>query len=269
MRWSRTRAPDLTAVSPEPSPHRTSTFQRIRRATLAELPPCRCTTRVPFSPGAMRQPRAARASFRQPRCRDPFALWQHGSASLGGRDSTGDYGSAAPTATLAPCLPPRRGGVLGSGVAHTARSSSAVGALPFPFSLASQVGKPIPMDEMGHEAPAMRPESRCRFGSKHHTPLCCAVASSHPMRHLFLGRVRRAQPRIAHHRAGGALSGDSGFPRTGAPERTSAPSASGACDSPAPLVCVPSKLVPCLRETTVLHAAGGEGEDDHAHPRKL
>src|SRR5262245_26747281 len=35
--WSRTRAPYtvMMSISPEPSPHRTSTFQRIRRSNLA------------------------------------------------------------------------------------------------------------------------------------------------------------------------------------------------------------------------------------------
>src|SRR5712692_7988728 len=64
---------------------------------------------------------------------DPFALCPAFPDALDGRDSIDYYGSAAPAATLATCPPTLAGVASGSGVAHTARSPSAVGALRIPL----------------------------------------------------------------------------------------------------------------------------------------
>jgi hypothetical protein len=88
------------------------------------------------------QPTAARPALACPECLDPFPLWQSFSASLDGRDAVEYYGSAAPCVALVTCPPILyQEATTGSGVARTAISPSALGTLPLPFSLTSQVEK--------------------------------------------------------------------------------------------------------------------------------
>ena len=88
------------------------------------------------------QPTAARPAFECPECLDPFALCWPFSSALGGRNSTGYYGSAVPVVALVTCPPilPQEA-TTGSDVARTAISPSALGTLPLPLSLTSQVEK--------------------------------------------------------------------------------------------------------------------------------
>ena len=66
---------------------------------------------------------------------DPFALCPAFPDSLGGRDSTDYYGSAAPTCSIGDlsAYPYARKLKIGSGVARTALSPSALGTLPLPL----------------------------------------------------------------------------------------------------------------------------------------
>ena len=80
-------------VSPKPSPHRTSTFQRIRRSNLATFRYFRCLYfEIRYDSLLL----FVSLSI-SPVCLDPFALCRHFSCALGGRHSTDYYGSAVPT----------------------------------------------------------------------------------------------------------------------------------------------------------------------------
>ena len=201
----------LQSVSPEPSPHRTSTFPRIRRSNPAPVWDVRC---VYFALRYDSILLSATLSI-SPVCRDPFVLYPAFPDSLGGRHSTDYYGSAAPARTLATCQPIRIEVVAGSGVARTAISPSTVGALLLPFCLANQAGKLScwingPLGSLPHT------ETLAGFGSGDPKPYPL-IRFHHPISHLFIGRVRRASPRIAHRRVVQDLSGYSGLPVTGSP----------------------------------------------------
>ena len=122
--WSGTRAPYsfMESVSPEPSPHRTSTFPRIRRSNPAPVWDFRCLYfEIRYDSLLL----SVSLSI-SPVCLDPFALYRHFSCALGGRDATDYYGSAAPAGALATCRPiPCGEASAGSGVARQAISPSA------------------------------------------------------------------------------------------------------------------------------------------------
>src|SRR5262249_32464905 len=86
---------------PSSSPHRTSTFQRIRRSNPGWCLPFSHSTFLLGSDSILLSHRV----FKCPESLDPFALYRPFSDSLGGRDATDYYGSAAPWKILAAYLP--------------------------------------------------------------------------------------------------------------------------------------------------------------------
>jgi len=104
--WSRMRAPCIftMSVSPKPSPHRTSTFQHIRRSNSGWLPIFART--IPFgSEGLL----PSRQVLSRPECLDPFPLCLAFPDALDGRYAVEYYGSAAPDEALASSPPIPRG----------------------------------------------------------------------------------------------------------------------------------------------------------------